>query len=226
MVKDKLNQIIKFLSEGIEELSDSLENTANALASFQKSLGKVRKDLKRVKEVKGETIAVPIDQPADRVSSSSNKEVAKEKAASLLFNMLSTGKPGEETAATASSPLSPQPPKGKAPSGPPTAGPPTAGPPKAGPSPPKMPPSTSKSLPSPPKMPPSGPPGGPPKAPSGPPSGLPKPPMSPPSGPPGAPAVSMAPAASIGATGGPGLGGLREEMLKELDRLKKIMRGS
>jgi hypothetical protein len=46
-------------------------------------------------------------------------------------------------------------------------------------------------------------------------------------GPPGSPPPGAAPAASSPSppAGGSSLGSLRDEMLKELDRLKKIMRG-
>ncbi|MHA1562311.1 MAG: hypothetical protein ACTSPA_09330 [Promethearchaeota archaeon] len=219
MVKDKLNQIIKFLMDGIEDLTDSLDATSKSITSFQKSLVKVN-------VVTG------------------GKAVARDKAASLLFNMLSTSPAGEAGQATVGLPPAA---KAAPPSGPPRAGPPSSppsGPPKAGP--PKS---------GPPSSPPSGPPSGPPRAgppsapskgaPKAPPSKLPPPPKlppapgssGPPSGPPGAvktPSFAQRPAAPSGSPSAaapsgnsePGLGGLRDEMLKELERLKKIMRGS
>ncbi len=70
--------------------------------------------------------------------------------------------------------------------------------------------------------------------PSGPPGAVKKPsfskkppgPKGPPSGPPGSkPPSSGGGGGGGGGEGGGGLGGLRDEMLNELDRLKKIMRG-
>ena len=221
LVKDKLTQIIKFLIDGIEDLTDSLDATSKSITSFQKSLLKVKKDLKRVKEIKAKTgVSATIEPTAPVVTG--GKTVARDKAASLLFNMLSTPKPAEvgETTSSIPSAAKAAPPK----AGPPKAGPPPSGPPKAGPpsGPPKGAPEASSSkLPPPPKLPPA--PGS----------------AGPPSGPPGAvktPSFAQRPAApsvspSVGppATSGnsePGLGGLRDEMLKELERLKKIMRGS
>ena len=239
LVKDKLTQIIKFLMDGIGDLTESLDATSKSITSFQKSLVKVKKDLKRVKEIKVKKgVSATVEPTAPVVTG--GKAVARDKAASLLFNMLSTTPAEAGQAPTSLPPVSSAAP----PSGPPRAGPPSGppkGPPKAGP--PKGPPKAG---------PPSGPPKGPPSAPSkgaskGPPSKLPPPPKlppapgsaGPPSGPPGAiktpsfaqrpVAPSGSPAAAPAAASGnsePGLGGLRDEMLKELERLKKIMRGS
>ncbi|MFX1374306.1 MAG: hypothetical protein ACFFA0_00700 [Promethearchaeota archaeon] len=222
----KIERVINFMKKGLTSLADDLEDTVKGINDFIKSLAKAQKDLKEVSVV----------EEVQTVSTSSKKIVAptsgqaKTAAASTLFSLLSSGSPSPAPAAApmASVPSAPAPPGGSPPSapkppgtGPPKkSGPPTA-PPIAAPSggPPKSP-----GLPPAPKLPPSG--GGPPKAPSaGPPSA--------PSGPPVAPTFAKRPGAPPAAPGMPaaapkaggGLSSLRDEMLDELNRLKKIMRG-
>ncbi len=210
------------MKKGLTSLSDDLEDTVKGINDFKKSLTKALKDLKDVS----------LEQGVKTVSTSSRKVVApvdgtaKTAAASTLFSLLSgSPAPAQEmppTTAAVTSPTVGGPPKvpGK---GPPKR-PGTGGPPKA-PSisgPPKR-----TNLPPAPKLPPSS--GGvPPKAPG---SGVvqtptfakrPAPPAAPAMGAPArAPAASPAPAAQAGG----GLSSLRDEMLEELNRLKKIMRG-
>lgn len=212
------------MKKGLTSLADDLGDTVKGINDFIKSLAKAQKDLKEVSVV----------EEAQTVSTSSKKIVAptggeaKTAAASTLFSLLSSGTPAQAPTAvpTATVPAAPAPPGRGPPSAPkpPGAGPPKkAGPPTApsGGGPPKKP-----SLPPAPKLPPAG--GGPPKAPSGPPS----------AGPPTAPAPAFAkrpgppnvgpsaPAApSVAPKAGGGLSSLRDEMLDELNRLKKIMRG-
>jgi hypothetical protein len=221
----KIERVINFMKKGLTSLADDLGETVKGINDFIKSLSKAQKDLKEI-TVGGEV---------KTVSTSSKKIVApttgsaKTAAASTLFSLLSGS--GESQAATAPAataavaapiPAAPAPPTSggppKAPTGVPT------GPPKAPPSsgPPKAP--KAGNLPPAPKLPPSGPP----KAPTGVPTGPPKS-----SGPPQAPsfakrpgvppAAAAAPAAAPQAGGG--LSSLRDEMLDELNRLKKIMRG-
>jgi len=215
----KMERVINFMKKGLTSLSDDLEETVKGINDFIKSLAKAQKDLKEVSVV----------EEVQTISTSSKKIVAptsgeaKTVAASTLFSLLSSGG-GAAPAATptatpiAGIPAAPAPPKAPPGGGPPKkAGPPTA-PPGGGP--PKKP-----SLPPAPKLPPVG--GGPPKAPTsgGPPAAPPAfakrpgPPGGSPPKPPGAAAPAVAPQA------GGGLGSLRDEMLDELNRLKKIMRG-
>jgi len=233
----KVERVINFMKKGLQSLSDDLEETVTGLNDFIKSLNKALKDLKEVEVV----------PQAQTVSTSSKKVIgsapikAKTAAASTLFNLLSGGAPSAPTSA-------PSLPVG-APSGAPSlpavptaaaAGPPKAGgPPKRPPSgtgppkapvasagPPKAPvasagPPARSNLPSAPKLPPA-PGSGPPNAPSGATVQTPsfaKRPAPAPAGPPGRASTSAAPQA------GGGLSSLRDEMLEELNRLKKIMRG-
>ena len=213
------------MKKGLTSLSDDLEDTVKGINDFVKSLNKALKDLKDVS----------IEPELKTVSTSSKKVVAtsdgmaKTAAASTLFSLLSgSPAPVQEmppaTAATVS-PTVGGPPKapGKGPPKRPASGAPPKAPSKGGP--PKR-----TNLPPAPKLPPSS--GGisaqppvsgtvqtpsfakrpmPPKAPS---TGVPSRPPGTPTGPPAA-----APQA------GGGLSSLRDEMLEELNRLKKIMRG-
>jgi len=224
------------MKKGLTSLSDDLEDTVKGINDFVKSLNKALKDLKNIS----------IEPGIKTVSTSSKKVVAstdgtaKTAAASTLFSLLSgSSAPGQEmpsvTAAT-TSPTVGGPPKapGKGPPKAPGKGPPKApgkGPPKApGKGPPKAPggsgPPKRANLPQAPKLPPS-PGGAPSKAPD---SGTvqtpsfakrPMPAAGVPPKPPGAPSGPPAAAAQAGG----GLSSLRDEMLEELNRLKKIMRG-
>jgi len=222
------------MKKGLTSLADDLDDTVKGINDFIKSLGKAQKDLKEI----------TVGEEVQTVSTSSKKIVptstgeAKTAAASTLFTLLS-GSGGAPVATTpgappmSAAPAPPAPPSGGGPpSAPPKAGPPSApptGPPKAG-GPPKRPnlPAAPKLPPTgggPPAAPPSG--GGPPKAPTfakrpvapgAPPGGGP-----PSAGPPKSPGAPAAPSAAPQAGGG--LSSLRDEMLDELNRLKKIMRG-
>jgi hypothetical protein len=218
----KIERVINFMKKGLTSLADDLEDTVKGINDFIKSLAKAQKDLKEVSVV----------EEVQTVSTSSKKIVAptsgqaKTAAASTLFSLLSGGASTSTPTATptASVPSAPKLPSsgGKAPKAP------TSGPPKAPPSgePPKAPssiPPKKSGLPPAPKLPPSG--GGPPAAP---PSG--GPPKAPSSGPPAAPSFAKRPGPpSTGSPAAPkaggGLSSLRDEMLDELNRLKKIMRG-
>jgi hypothetical protein len=221
----KIERVINFMKKGLTSLADDLEETVKGINDFIKSLGKAQKDLKEV----------TVEEAIQTVSTSSKKIVApsigeaKTAAASTLFSLLSGGAPATTpTGAVPATPAPPSvgPPKAPTAGGPPKA-PPSGGPPKAG-GPPKHP-----TLPPAPKLPPAG--GGPPKTPSTPPSsGPPKAPGGPPkTGPPAAPAFAKRPgppatpsaAPGVAPKAGGGLSSLRDEMLDELNRLKKIMRG-
>jgi len=209
--KKKMNRVISFLKKGLVGLTDELEDTVKNIRGFIESLNKAEKDLKEVE----------ITEEVKTVSTSSTHVVApqtnvKTAAASTLFSLLSgspqTGSAPPIIASPATAP--PAPPRAPS-SGPPRA-PPGGGPPRA-------PPSSG-----PPRAPPGG--GGPPRAsnlppaprlPSAPPGGG-GPPRAPPGG--GGP-PPMSPQAPIAPKPGGGLSSLRDEMLEELNRLKKIMRG-
>ena len=213
------------MKKGLTSLADDLGETVKGINDFIKSLAKAQKDLKEVTVEEVQT-----------VSTSSKKIVAaapvqaKTAAASTLFSLLSGSGEAQATAsATVPALAAPTPPTS---GGPPASPPKAPGPPKkAGPptKPPSGPPQKGN-LPPAPKLPPSGPP----KAPSGPPkapaSG--KPPQAPafakrPAGPPKPPgaAPSAVPPPAAAPQAGGGLSSLRDEMLDELNRLKKIMRG-
>ncbi len=234
----KIERVINFMKKGLTSLSDDLEETVKGINDFIKSLNKAQKDLKDVS----------VEEEIQTVSTSSKKVVAptdttaKTAAASTLFNLLSGGGPPQ--------PASPVSPMAVAPAAPVASGSPsTGGPPKrpGGAGPPKAPSSgappkaplgvTSRpNLPPAPKLPPtSG--GAPPAAPI---AGVtqsptfvkrPGPPAAPtagaPSRPPGAPATPSGPTSPMATAPKPGggLSSLRDEMLEELNRLKKIMRG-
>ncbi len=203
--KKKLNRVISFLKKGLVGLTDDLEETVKNIKAFIESLNKAEKDLKEV----------TIKEEVQTVSTSSAQVVApsttvKTAAASTLFSLLSGSQvsplpapPGSISASAA-----PKPPSSGPPSAPPGAGPPRA---PSGGGPPRAPPG-------------GGPPSAPPRAPN-----LPPAPTLPGAGPPRAPpggAPQMSPQAPpMAAKPGGGLSSLRDEMLDELNRLKKIMRG-
>jgi len=207
------------MKKGLTSLSDDLEDTVKGINDFKKSLTKALKDLKDVS----------LEQGVKTVSTSSRKVVApvdgtaKTAAASTLFSLLSgSPAPAQEmppATAAVTSPTVGGPPKvpGKGPPKRPGTGRPPKAPSISGP--PKR-----TNLPPAPKLPPSS--GGiPPKAPG---SGVvQKPTFAKRPAPPAAPAMGVSarpPAASATQAGG-GLSSLRDEMLEELNRLKKIMRG-
>ena len=221
----KMERVVNFMKKGLTSLSDDLEETVKGINDFKKSLNKALKDLKDVS----------IEPELKTVSSSSKHVVpsstgqAKTAAASTLFNLLS-GHPGaaQQTPPTATASVSPtigRPPK--SPGGGPPKRPASGVPPKApvtGAAPKRS------NLPPAPKLPPTAG-SGPPQAPN---QGTvqkpsfakrPTPPAAPATGiparPPGAPAAAPVAAAQAGG----GLSSLRDEMLEELNRLKKIMRG-
>lgn len=210
------------MKKGLTSLSDDLEETVKGINDFIKSLNKALKDLK---DVSIEPVLKTVSTSSKKVVATSGSSV-KTAAASTLFSLLSgSPAPAQEmpsTTAAATSPTIGGPPKvpGKGPPKRPSTGVPPKAPSKGGP--PKR-----SNLPPAPKLPPSS--GGiPSKAPD---SGVvqapsfakrPTPPGAPTS-PPGITAPA-APPASASQVGG-GLGSLRDEMLEELNRLKKIMRG-
>ena len=221
----KLERVINFMKKGLTSLSDDLGETVKGINDFIKSLNKAMKDLK---EVKVEAAVQTVSTSSKIVATPATGNV-KTAAASTLFNLLSGGKAPAQAPATASASSGlPKPPMAGAPKAPPSGG----GPPKA---PPGGGPPTRTNLPPAPKLPPASGSATPPAAPSG---GVVKaptfakrtgPPAAPSSGgPPRAPGA-MPPAApatsSVAPRAGGGLSSLRDEMLEELNRLKKIMRG-
>lgn len=215
------------MKKGLTSLSDDLEETVKGINDFKKSLNKALKDLKDVS----------LKPELKTVSTSSKKVVAtstgqaKTAAASTLFNLLSgtsgTAQPGPPTTTASISPTVGSPPKS-----------PSVGPPKrpASGTPPKAPvaggPPKRSNLPPAPKLPPTAG-SGPPMAPN---KGVvqtptfakrPTPPAAPATGaPPRPPGAATAPPPVVAAPqAGGGLSSLRDEMLEELNRLKKIMRG-
>ncbi|MFW9969614.1 MAG: hypothetical protein ACFFDF_05385 [Candidatus Odinarchaeota archaeon] len=222
----KIERVINFMKKGLTSLADDLEETVKGINDFIKSLAKAQKDLKEVSVVE----EVQTVSTSSKILAAPRAGDAKTAAATTLFSLLSSGSPvSTPTAApTINIPTAPAPPSGR---GPPSAPkPPVAGPPSSG-GPPKKP-----TLPPAPKLPPAG--GGPPSAPpSGgspiAPSGVPpaaptfaKRPGPPVAGPPSAPSAPSAPSGpTVAPRAGGGLSSLRDEMLDELNRLKKIMRG-
>ena len=223
-----MERVVNFMRKGLTSLSDDLEETVKGINDFKKSLSKALKDLKDVS----------IKPELKTVSTSSKKVVptstgtARTAAASTLFNLLSgsqgAAQQGPPTTTASISPTVGSPPKS-----------PSVGPPKrpASGAPPKAPvasgPPKRSNLPPAPKLPPtagSGPPMAPSKGvvqtptfakrPMAPATGV---PPRPPSAASTAP-VAPAPVAAAPQAGG-GLSSLRDEMLEELNRLKKIMRG-
>jgi len=221
----KIERVVNFMKKGLQSLSDDV----SGINDFIKSLNKALKDLKDVS----------LKPEVQTVSSSSKRVVApasgtaRTAAASTLFSLLS-GSAGPSQQAPVAITASVAPAIGVPPKRPRKAGPPKApvagGPPKrpgkAGP--PRAPvaggPPKRANLPPAPKLPPTA--GGPPQAPG---AGVvqapsfakrPAPPAAPVAGGPPRPAAPVA-----AATAGGGLSSLRDEMLEELNRLKKIMRG-
>ncbi len=217
------------MKKGLQSLSDDLDDTVKGINDFIKSLNKALKDLKDVSLKPG----------VQTISSSSKRVVApasgtaKTAAASTLFSLLSGGAgPGQQAPAATTASVAPAigvPPKKPGKRGPPKA-PVAGGPPKrpATGGPPRAPvaggPPKRANLPPAPKLPPTS--GGPPQAPN---VGVvqapsfakrPAPPAAPVAGGPPRPAAPV-----TAPTAGGGLSSLRDEMLEELNRLKKIMRG-
>lgn len=220
-----MERVVNFMRKGLTSLSDDLEETVKGINDFKKSLSKALKDLKNVS----------ITPELKTVSTSSKKVVptstgtARTAAASTLFNLLSgsqgAAQQGPPTTTASISPTVGSPPKA-----------PSVGPPKrpASGAPPKAPvasgPPKRSNLPPAPKLPPTAG-SGPPMAPS---KGVvqtptfAKRPMAPATGvPPKPPIVASTAVAAVEAApqAGGGLSSLRDEMLEELNRLKKIMRG-
>ncbi len=206
-----ITRVIKYLRKSLGDLSEVLQDTVDQINDFGKSLKKAENDIKGVKVEKGKTISSSSVKLTPEVEAGGT---AKTQAASTLFALLGGG--GAKTtaapvaAATPSAPLS-GPPKRP---GPPTkAGPPA----KSGP--------PTKSLPPPPKLPPAPGQAGPP-AKSG--AVVSAPSFAKRAGPPVAPSLGTTPAApspAVASQAGGSLSTLRDEMLDELNRLKKIMRG-
>ena len=220
-----MERVINFMKKGLTSLSDDLEETVKGINDFKKSLNKALKDLKDVS----------LKPELKTISTSSKKVVptstgqAKTAAASTLFNLLSgtsgAAQHGPPTTTASISPMVGGPPKS-----------PSVGPPKRPGAPPKAPvaggPPKRSNLPPAPKLPPTAG-SGPPMAPNR--GGVktptfakrPTPPAAPATGGPPRPpstATIAAPAVAAPQAGG-GLSSLRDEMLEELNRLKKIMRG-
>jgi len=209
------------MKKGLTSLSDDLEETVKGINDFKKSLNKALKDLKNVSM-----------EPELKTVSSSSKHVvpsstgqAKTAAASTLFNLLS-GSPSAAQQAPPTATASVSPTIGGPPKRPASGAPPKA--PIAGARPKRS------NLPPAPKLPPTAG-SGPPQAPN---QGTvktpsfakrPTPPAAPAAGiparPPGAPSAAPAAAPVSAPQAGGGLSSLRDEMLEELNRLKKIMRG-
>jgi hypothetical protein len=230
--QEKLENIIISLRDGLSEFASLIEDINKSSSMLLKLFSKTEKELKSIKvgkyDVESTPAAASATQPMVGIKSGQN---AREKAANLLFNMLSGTQGGGSAPVIASSgpasagtPLSGPPSR----SGPPSA--PASGPPGRPPSaPPSAPMKSPSGLPPPPKLPPKTPGAAPPGVSAQPsfmkgPPGMSPPPSKPPTAPMTAGSAPAAPVAA-GGGGGAGLSSLRDEMLKELDRLKKIMRG-
>lgn len=221
----KLERVINFMKKGLTSLSDDLEETVKGINDFIKSLNKAQKDLREVVVEEVQTVST-----SSKMIAAPTTGNAKTAAASTLFNLLSGGRTPATASTTVSASLGlPKPPVAgapKAPSGGPPAAPPSGAPPASGGGPPKR-----SGLPPAPKLPPAPGTGAPPAAPSG---GVtqaptfakrPGPPAAPTSGPPRAPGATPSVTPTMAPKAGGGLSSLRDEMLEELNRLKKIMRG-
>lgn len=218
-----ITRVIKYLRKSLGDLSEVLQDTVDQINDFGKSLKKAENDIKGVKVVKGKTVSSSSVKLTPEIETGGT---AKTQAATTLFALLGGG--GAKTpaapaaAATPSAPIS-GPPKRP---GPPTeAGPPAkSGPPtKAGPPAKSGPP--SKNLPPPPKLPPSLGKVGPPTKPD---AVVSAPSFVKRARPPAAPSLGTTPATpapAVASQAGGSLSTLRDEMLDELNRLKKIMRG-
>src|SRR6056297_1081882 len=100
MVKDKLEQIITFLTQGLGDLGDTLEETNKAITSFQKGLVKAKRDLDNLEVVKGEEgISAKEKKKSGGLFKRKKKGPAQERAANVLFDMLSAKKGGGKSKA-------------------------------------------------------------------------------------------------------------------------------
>jgi hypothetical protein len=244
--KDKIARVMEFLTKSLETLHDQLSESTKAIKQFQDAIKNAKGDLSGVdfsaasKKSKGGMFSKARDGTTD-----------KQAAAQTLFNLLGgsgVAKPapagsganlfGAAAAGKASAGGLPGAPGGKASGKGPTMGLALGGeegetpaPSKGLPSAPGL-PKGAPGLPSAPPIPPKGAglPGAPPAPPKakGPPP-LPGAPGAAPPPPPGPPSMAGPPAAP-GGEGQPAAGGafksLRDEMLSELNRLKKIMGGA
>ncbi len=237
-----IQRVINFLYDALDRFQDTMNEVNQNVSALMGSLEKARGDLSGTGITRtGRDRSAVLSTISQRgaVSSSSSRE----KLIALLSGQAVTpGAPAPASAAPARPAAGPPrppvagPPPAAGPPRPPVAGPPpTAGPPRpptaappasAGPPRPPVagPPSAGPPSAGPPRPPTAAPPAsaGPPRPPvTGPPpaAGPPRPPVA---GPPTAgPARPAAPAAG----GTPTISGLRDEMLKELKRLKAIMKG-
>ncbi|GAG60763.1 unnamed protein product, partial [marine sediment metagenome] len=218
----KIERVVNFMKKGLTSLSDDLEETLKGINDFKKSLNKALKDLKDV-SIKPELKTVSTS--SKKVVTSSTGQ-AKTAAASTLFNLLSgTSGATQQAPPTATAAISPtvgRPPKS-----------PSVGPPKrpASGAPPKAPvtdsPPKRSNLPPAPKLPPtagSGPPQAPNRGAVQTPTYAKRPAATATNLPPRPPSAPTTASVAAPQTGG-GLSSLRDEMLEELNRLKKIMRG-
>src|SRR5271157_3464487 len=231
--EEKVARVIQFLKDGLSNLEEIFENSTKAIKDFSKSLEKAEKDLSGIKVKLPKSTSSASEEAEGEAKESNKKQVAADRLVGLLMGGKSeegeAAGDGEVATAAAEEDAGPsftKPPKGpKGPPKGPPSGPPglPKGPPRGPPSKPSGPPPPGPKLPPgpPSKGPPSKPPSGPPSAPPGPRlppskpgSGMPAPPPGPPSSPGGTPAP--------GTPGAPGFNMLRDEMLKELKRLKTI----
>jgi hypothetical protein len=236
-----LGRVVGFLYDALDNFKTTMDDVTGSLSTLMSSLQKVEKDLQTLGVQPSKSRPIDSGQLAARIKAGSTSS-SRERLISLL-----TGQPLTPTTApavptftsSATTTTKPTPPISvsgppKATSGPPKAGPPVSGPPKAGP--PVSGPPKSVSLPTkatppiktatpsadkPPTV------MKPPVVPSikPPPTSTNQPPiMKPPTPPMAAAAPTSAPAAGAKQTGS-SIIGLRDEMLKELKRLKSIMKG-
>jgi len=215
-----ISRVIKYLRKSLGDLSDVLQDTVDQINDFSKSLKKAENDIKGVKVSKEKTVS---SSSVKLTSESQTAGTAKTQAASTLFSLLG-GVGGSKTPATAAARGRPPSPISKPPTkiGPPTRAGAPKPPTKKGSS--TAPP--SKSLPPPPKLPPAKGKAGAPSIDKGvlqTPSYVKRP--APPASPPGPSGAIPPPAPAVAPQAGGSLGTLRDEMLDELSRLKKIMRG-
>lgn len=221
MSEDKLTRIVSFLMESLDTLNEQMQETSSAISGFMNALKRAKGDLSGMgitpKKSKGGFFS-------RKQSGGKDKEIAAQNLVSLLTGgapapaSASDGGGGGSSGLPSGLPGAPSSGLPGAPSSAPSSSGPTMGlnlGDEAESKPPAGLPGAPPGPPGPPGPPSSGSGGGLPSAPPGPPG---------PPGPPSTPANAGAPAEQ---SGGPAtFRSLRDEMLSELNRLKKIMKGS
>ncbi|MHA1298303.1 MAG: hypothetical protein ACTSO9_02550 [Candidatus Helarchaeota archaeon] len=238
-----LSRVVGFLYDALDNFKSTMDEVNNSVSTLMNSLTRIEKDLQTLGIQPKHSAPMNAGQLAARIKASSSMS-SRERLIGLLTGQpittttpttpVSTPTPSISSAKPVAKPSPPKPIAATPMAGPPKAGPPKAGPPKAGP--PKAATPKPMTLPTkatppikiatpPTKMKPPTTVMKPPTVPSikPPPNTGPRPPIMKP------PTVAAKPVAAAqvagGKPGGTSIIGLRDEMLKELKRLKSIMKG-